>query len=121
MNAREVVEKAKKSGTVGGVANDMLYYALERLEIMIQKLTGTHFKEFEKEVPLLACGGGVAVGFDDMYDLYVKREACIIREDWECYGNYNALFDIEWEKFRKEYIRNRKPHQQGFIPDWRWN
>lgn len=121
MTAMEVVEKAKKSGTVGGVADEMLYTAVERLEIMIQKHTGMPLKEFNTEEPLYACGGGVAVGYDDMYDIYVKREACRIREDWECYGNYNALFDIEWEKFKKEYLRNNKPAGKVFGPDWRWN
>ncbi len=120
MTAREVVEKAKKSGTVGEVADDMLYTAVERLELMIQKHTGKEFREFEKEVPLFACGGGVADGYDDMYDMYVKREGCYIREDWECFKNYDALFNIEWDKFKKEYLRNNKPAGQGFSPDWRW-
>lgn len=121
MTAMEVVEKVKKSGTVGGVDDEMLYTAVERLEIMIQKYTGKPNKEFDAEEPLLACGGGVEVGYDDMYDLYAKREACYIREDWECFGNYDALFKVEWEKFKKEYLRNNKPAGQGFSPDWRWN
>ena len=121
MTAREVVEKAKKSGTVGGVADDMLYTAVERLELMIQKQTNTQFKEFNKDVPLYVAGGEIASGHDNLYDVYVKREACYIREDWQCYGNYDAIFNIEWEKFKKEYIINHKPSGGSFTPDWGWD
>lgn len=121
MTAREVVEKAKKSGTVGGVADDMLYTAVERLELMIQKHTGIQFREFDKDVSLYADGGEVANGYDKLYDIYVKREACYIREDWQCYGNYDAMFDIEWTKFKKEYLRNHKPSGGSFTPDWGWD
>lgn len=121
MTAREVVEKAKKSGTVGGVADDMLYVAVERLETMIQKHTGIQFKEFDKEAQLYAAGGEITKGYDAMYDAYVKREGCYIREDWECYGNYDAVFNLEWEKFKKEYLKNNKPKGGSFTPDWGWD
>lgn len=121
MTAREIVERAKKSGTVDGVSDDMLYAALERLELMIQKYTGIQFKEFNKDVPLYATGGEITDGYDEMYDNYVKREACKIREDWQCYGNYDALFNEEWSKFKKEYVRNNKPSGGSFTPDWGWS
>lgn len=121
MTAREVVEKAKKSGTVDGVADEMLYVAVERLELMIQKLARIQFKEFEKDVPLYAAGGEITNGFDKMYDAYVKSEGCYIREDWQCLGNYETIFQQEWEKFKKEHLKNRKPEGGSFTPDWGWS
>lgn len=120
MTAMEAVESAKSSGTVSGAADDVLYRAVERLEIMIEKLTKREHKELDREAPLLACGGGVAIGYDEMYDAYIKREGCRIREDWECYGNYDTMFAIEWKKLETEYVRNHEPEPQRFKPDWRW-
>lgn len=120
MNAFEVVEKAKKSGTVDGVEDEALYKAVERLELMIQKHTGSKFREFDKNNTLLACGE-IADGYDNMYDRYLKLEACLIREDWNCFGNYETLFNIEWDKFKKEYLRNHMPASGSFTPDWEWS
>ena len=118
MTAEEIVTKASKGNKA--VANDTLYDAVQRLEIMIEKYASIEHRKFEKKNTLLACGGGIAIGYDEMYDAYVKREASKNTEDWDCYGTYDAIFNIEWEKLKAEIVRTTPKPKTSFAPDWRW-
>ena len=52
--------------------------------------------------------------YEKMYDAAVKREACRLCEQWNNYGNYDAIFAIEWEKLKAEIVRGRKKNSGGF-------
>jgi hypothetical protein len=118
MTGREAVEIVKKVN--GNVAEDVLFRALERLEIMIEKYTKREHREFDAEATLYACGGDVCDGYDDMYTLYLKREAALQLEDRDCYASYDAMFALRWSEFMKEFVRGHKSENQSFSPDWRW-
>ena len=119
MKAIELKERVQKSGSGANIADNVLLNAIERLEIMIENYAHLEHREFNKENVLLACGGGIAIGYDRLYDSYLNREASLIREDWDCYGNYDAVFALEWEKLKKEIERGRVPSRRSFFPDWR--
>ncbi len=114
MKGFEAIERAKSSGSAANISNDILNDALARLEREIGCKAELPFREYDKEEELYACGGGVAVGYDDMYDSYLKREASRIREDWDCYGNHDTIFNIRYTELCKEIIRNRKPKRFEF-------
>ena len=118
MTGRKAVEIAKKVNN--SVSEDIFFRALERLERTIEKHTGREHREFDEDNTLLACGGGVCDGYDDMYTVYLKREAALSIEDWDCYGSYDAIFAIKWSEFMKEFVREHKSENQSFTPDWRW-
>lgn len=118
MTGREAVEIVTKVNN--SVAEDVLFRALKRLERMIEKYTGREHREFEDEGVLLGCGGGVCDGYDDMYTVYLKREAALSIEDWDCYASYDAIFAIKWSEFMKEFVRGHQSENQSFSPDWRW-
>ena len=147
MNAIKAVEIAKKVS--GDVSEDILYRACERLEMMIEKYaelklcnrckniklndenkcenysTDKNGKcqkyefKFDKEAPLIAAGG-VYNGYDDLYTIYLKREAALAVEDWDCFSSYDALYAIKWSDLCREIVRTHKPEAQSFGPDWRW-
>lgn len=114
MKASDLVERVKKESCAENVANDVLYDALKRLEISIAKKADKEECEFDRDAELYACGGGVADGYDDMYSAYLKGEACRVREDWECYGNYDSIFVMRYVELCKEIIRNRPPKRYTF-------
>lgn len=118
MTAREAVEIAKKVNS--SVSDDVLFRALARLEKMIERLTGREEREFQKEGKLLACGGGVCDGYDDMYTVYLKREAALSIEDWDCYSSYDTIFALRWTDFLKEHTKTHRSENKAFGPDWRW-
>lgn len=117
MNAIKAVEIAKKVS--GDVSEDILYRACERLEMMIEKYAKLPHKEFNKEADLIAAGG-VYNGYDDLYTIYLKREAALAVEDWDCFSSYDALYAIKWSDLCREIVRTHKPEAQSFGPDWRW-
>ena len=114
MKGYEAIERAKKSGAVSNIANDELNDALARLERQIGCRAEVPFREYDSEQELYGCGGGVSSGYDDMYITYLKREASFIREDWDCYSNYDTVFNMRFTELCKEIIRNRKPKRYEF-------
>lgn len=114
MTALEIVEKVKKSGSAENIEADSLYIALKSLERRIRERAEVPESEFNKDSVLYACGGGIAEGYEDMYSAYLNREACRIREDWDCYGNYDALFLERYKDLCKEIIRKRTPKRFSF-------
>lgn len=117
MNAIKAVEIAKRVN--GQVGDDILYEAIKRLERMIEKYAKLPHKEFDKNAVLTAAGG-VYDGYDDIYTLYLKREAALHIEDWNCFPSYDALFVNRWDELCKEIVRTHEPEKQSFGPDWRW-
>ena len=117
MNAIKAVEIAKKVS--GDVSEDILYRACERLEMMIEKYAELSHKEFDRNALLIAAGG-VYNGYDDLYTIYLKREAALCIEDWDCFSSYDALFAIKWSDLCKEIVMTHNPEAQSFGPDWRW-
>ena len=118
MNAIEAVEIAKKvSGEVG---EDVFFRACERLERMIEKYAKLPHKVFDRNAPLIAAGGEYD-GYDDLYTIYLKREAALAIEDWDCFSSYDALYAIKWSDLCREIVRTHKPEAQSFGPDWRWS
>ena len=121
MKGFEAIERAKSGGSAANVANDILRDALARLEREIGCKAEIPFREYDEEQALYACGGGVADGYDDMYVAYLKREASLVREDWDCYGSYDTVFNIRYTELCKEIIRNRKPKRFQFATKGRMN
>lgn len=117
MNAVKAVDIAKKVNSE--VSEDILYRACERLEGMIEKYAKLTHKKFDKEAELIAAGG-VYDGYDDLYTIYLKREAALSVEDWDCFGSYDALFALKWNDLCREIVRTHEPEAQSFGPDWRW-
>ena len=113
MKVYEAIERAQKGGCASSTPKDVLMDAVKRLEKQISDKTEVAHGDIDDDTVLLACGGGVADGYDDMYDAYLKREASRYCEAWENYGNYDAVFAIRFRELSKEIIRNRKPK--------RWN
>ena len=109
MKVIEVIQRAKDSGCAENVSKDILMDSISRLERQIAKKAEKAFSEINNESVLLACGGGVAEGYDDMYDSYLKRVASRICEAWENYGNYDTVFAIRYQELCKEIIRSRTP------------
>ncbi len=116
MNAVEAVTIAKKVNSE--VSEDALLRACERLEGMIAKYGGLEHKELDKNAPLSAAGG-VYEGYDDLYTIYLKREAALLIEDWDCFSSYDALYALRWSDLCREIVRKHKPEEQSF-GEWRW-
>lgn len=118
MNAIEAVEIAKKVNRE--IGEDVFFRACERLERMIEKYAELPHKEFSKEADLIAAGR-VYMGYDDLYTIYLKREAALAIEDKDCFADYDALFALRWSDLCREIVRTHKPEAQSFGPDWRWS
>lgn len=119
MTAKEIVNKARQGNK--SVAEDVLLGAVERLEIMIEKETGLSHREFDKDAELYAASPkGITDGYDDMYENYIKREVSHKLEDWDCYGNYDALFAIRWSQFAAEMIRKNGSRNIANANGWNW-
>jgi hypothetical protein len=116
MNAIKAVDIAKKVS--GEVSEDILYRACERIEMMIEKYAELPHKEFNKEADLIAAGGKYD-GYDDLYTIYLKREAALSIEDWDCFSSYDSLFAIKWSDLCREIVQTHNPEAQSF-GDWRW-
>lgn len=114
MNAENIIKRARLHTAIGEVSDDVLFGAIEEVERDIEKYAEREHREFITKEDLLACGGGVAIGYEKMYDSVVKREACRLCEQWDNYGNYDAIFAIEWEKLKAEIVRGRKKNSGGF-------
>lgn len=113
MKLSEAIDRAKSSGCAENVPRDVLRDAIVRLEKMIAEKAEVEIEELTDGSVLLACGG-VAEGYDDMYDAYLKREASRICEAWDNLGNYDALFSMRYTELCKEILRNRKPKRFEF-------
>lgn len=109
MKVYEAIDRAKQGGCAANVANDVLKSALARLEKQIADKAEVGEARIDDETVLLACGGGVADGYDDMYNSYLKREASCVCEAWENYGNYDTLFVMRYGELCKEILRKREP------------
>jgi hypothetical protein len=114
MKAYELIEKVKKGASAAQIESEMLYEALSSIESRIGHKAELPKKELDKDDVLYACGGGVADGYTDMYSAYLDREACRIREDWDCFNIHDAIFNARYEELCKEIIRNRKPKRYSF-------
>lgn len=120
MKAYELIERVKKGGSAENVESERLLDAVKRIEERIA--VRAEIKEEgilrdaqnDKEKVLYACGGGVAEGYNDMYEAYLNREACAIREDWDCYGNYDSIFTMRFKELCREIIRGREPKRFSF-------
>ena len=117
MNAIEAVDIAKKVNSA--VSEDVLFRACERLERKITEYAKIEHKQFDGEAPLIAAGGEYK-GYDDLYTIYLKREAALSIEDWDCFTSYDALYALRWSDLCREIVRKHKPEAQSFGPDWRW-
>lgn len=116
MNATEAVEIAKKVNSE--VSEDVFFRACERLERMISEYARLKHKQFDRTAPLIAAGGEYC-GYDDLYTIYLKREAALSIEDWDCFGSYDALFALRWSDLCSEIVRKHK-HEGESFGDWRW-
>ena len=114
MKVYELIEKVKKGASAAQIESEMLYEALSSIESRIGDKAELPKKELDKEHILYACGGGVADGYTDMYSAYLDREACRIREDWNCFNIYDTIFNARYEELCKEIIRKRKPKSYSF-------
>lgn len=114
MKAYELIEIVKRGGSAEQIEAEMLYEALSNIESRIEQKAEIPKRDFDREETLYACGGGVAEGYNEMYITYLKREACRIREDWECFNIYDAIFSTRFGDLCKEIIRNRKPKSYSF-------
>lgn len=114
MKLSEAIDRAKSNGCAENVSRDILRDAIVRLEKMIAEKAEVEIGALTDNSVLLACGGGVAEGYDDMYDAYLKREASRICEAWDNLGNYDALFSMRYAELCKEILRNRKPKRFEF-------
>ena len=113
MKVYEAIERAQKGGCASSTPKDVLMNAVKRLEKQISDKAEIMFSNIDDNTVLLACGGGVADGYDDMYDAFLKREASRFCEAWENYGNYDTVFAIRFRELSKEIIRNRKPKRRN--------
>ena len=118
MTAREAVDAAKK--VTANIDEEILFRACERLERKLEKLFKREMCEFDREAELLAAGE-VMQGYDDMYTVYLKREAALCVEDWDCYASYDAIFTAKWSELLEEHVREADYEKKSFGPDWRWS
>ena len=132
MKVYELIERVKKGGSAENIEGERLLDAVRRIERRIEErasligdrsisVTPADYRnvpvpegESFKEKVLYACGGGVSAGYEDMYEAYLNREACAIREDWECFNVYDAIFTARFKDLCKEIIRNRTPKRFSF-------
>ena len=117
MTGTEVIDIAKKVNKA--VPNDVFMRALKRIETLIAKTAEIKDFVFDENENLLA-SGGVYDGYDDLYEVYLKREAALSIEDWDCFSSYDALYAIRWSDLNCEIVKKHKPENQSFR-DWRWN
>ena len=119
MKAREIIERARQGNK--SVPEEVLKGAVARLEIMIEKEAGLPHREFDDDAELYAeSDKELTVGYDDMYENYIKREIAHKLEDWDCYGNYDAIFAIKWSQFAAEMIRKNGSRNIANANGWNW-
>ena len=116
MTGIEIIDIAKKVNTE--VSDDVFVKSLKRIETAIAKSAEIKDFVFDKEKTLIA-SGGIYDGYDDLYEVYLKREAALSVEDWNSFASYDALYAIRWGDLNREIVRNHKPEEQSFS-DWRW-